>query len=117
MPLTIDQFMWPRAVTFHAQFNPASGKIALYAIAGDPGDGQRSAMLPAVFQNLEPGSSCQPTLELSESDAQSLIDELWKAGVRPRDIGSAGHLAAVERHREEMSAIAIGLLRQNGVEL
>lgn len=51
-----------------------------------------------------------PMLTLFERDAevalQSLMDQLWAAGVRPADVGTAGHLAATTKHLEDMRAIA-----------
>ena len=55
-----------------------------------------------------------PTMSLDEDMAQALMDELWSAGVRPRDIGTAGHLAATQAHLNDMRAIASKKL---GVEL
>jgi hypothetical protein len=50
-----------------------------------------------------------PDYVLTEQDAQVLIDDLWRAGLRPTEgSGSAGSLAATERHLKEIS----GLLHQ-----
>jgi hypothetical protein len=39
------------------------------------------------------------TLEISASDAQSLMDQLWECGLRPSEgSGSAGALAATQSH-------------------
>lgn len=47
-----------------------------------------------------------PTLTLRNEAAQQLIDELWRAGLRPTEgTGSAGALAAVERHLEDMRSL------------
>lgn len=60
----------------------------------------------------------QPTATLSPKDAQILMDELWNCGVRPSEgTGSAGSLAATEKHLKDMRGIAIGLLRKDGIEL
>lgn len=49
--------------------------------------------------------------------AQQLIDELWNCGLRPSEgTGSAGSLAATERHLQDMKAIAIGALEKIGVK-
>lgn len=67
--------------------------------------------LPIQLQMTEPNeaSSGQPMIRLSESDSgetlQSLMDELWKVGIRPKDIGTAGHLSATQKHLEDMRAI------------
>lgn len=44
-----------------------------------------------------------PALRLTEEDAQRLIDAMWEAGLRPTGShGSAGQLAATERHLADM---------------
>jgi hypothetical protein len=57
----------------------------------------------------------QPTLTLENAQAQQLIDELWRCGLRPSEgTGSAGSLAATERHLKDMQSIALGLLKKDG---
>ncbi len=41
---------------------------------------------------------------------QGLMDSLWQAGVRPRDVGTPGHLAATTKHLEDMRTIAFSRL-------
>lgn len=58
----------------------------------------------------------EPTLTISQTEAQQLMDELWQCGLRPSEgSGSAGSLAATERHLNDMQTIAMGLLRKSGV--
>lgn len=51
----------------------------------------------------------QPLLKLEgkeeESLLQGMMDELWNLGIRPRDVGSAGHLAAVKEHLNDFRKI------------
>ena len=52
-----------------------------------------------------------PTMLLQNGEAQMLMDELWRCGLRPSEgSGSAGSLAATERHLKDMQTIAMGLL-------
>ncbi len=47
-----------------------------------------------------------PTVSLSPTAAQQLIDDLWDCGLRPSEgSGSAGQLAAVERHLKDMQRL------------
>lgn len=47
-----------------------------------------------------------PAIHLENfSDLQGLMDQLWLAGVRPSDIGTAGHLAATQAHLNDMRVI------------
>ncbi len=48
----------------------------------------------------------KPTFSLERAEAQSLMDELWHCGLRPTEgTGSAGSLAATQKHLEDMRAI------------
>ncbi len=56
----------------------------------------------------------EPTVQLKPDEAQELMDELWRCGLRPSEgTGSAGSLAATERHLEDMRKIA---MKQLGIE-
>jgi hypothetical protein len=45
-----------------------------------------------------------------------LMDQLWQCGLRPTEgTGSAGSLAATERHLKDMREIAFGLLKNEAV--
>lgn len=69
---------------------------------------------PLTFQASPDGEAYDsgPTMRLRPDDAQRLMDELWRVGLRPTEgTGSAGSLAATERHLKDMQAIAMGLLR------
>ena len=53
------------------------------------------------------GSDIPATLRLTADEAQVLMDDLWRAGTRPTEgAGSAGALAATERHLEDMRKLA-----------
>lgn len=63
---------------------------------------------PVVYcpQYGEGGFVPPPTFSLEPEAAQQLIDELWRSGLRPTEgTGSAGSLAATERHLEDMRAL------------
>lgn len=73
---------------------------------------------PVTMKRREPGDMAQPMLSLGIQQAQQLMDELWQCGLRPSEgTGSAGSLAATERHLKDMQAVAMGLLRKDGVQL
>ena len=64
----------------------------------------------------EGGFIGEPTMSLRNDEAQMLMDELWRCGLRPSEgSGSAGSLAATERHLKDMRAIALALLTKDGV--
>lgn len=80
-------------------------------------NGEKSVAEPLTLRKLEPGHLIgEPTMRLTSGEAQQLIDELWRCGLRPTEgSGSAGSLAATERHLRDMQAIAFGVLNKDGV--
>lgn len=59
---------------------------------------------PIVFKAVDDGEAAPcPALRLSIQSAQQLMDELWQCGLRPSEgTGSAGALAATQRHLDDM---------------
>jgi len=58
------------------------------------------------FTTYAPGVIPYPTITLTKQEAQILIDQLWDCGLRPSEgSGSAGQLAAVQRHLEDMRTL------------
>ena len=52
------------------------------------------------------GAMPLPTTTLELTEAQALMDELWHVGLRPSEgSGSAGALAATQKHLEDMRAL------------
>lgn len=73
---------------------------------------------PPDSVKAEDGVIPEPTLVITNQEAQQLMDELWRCGFRPTEgSGSAGSLAATERHLKDMQTITLGLLRKDGVSL
>lgn len=68
------------------------------------------------MQRIEKGREYQPVLRIDKSEAQTLMDDLWIAGIRPTEgSGSAGSLRATEKHLEDMRKIAfIGIEKELG---
>jgi hypothetical protein len=64
------------------------------------------------FNQVEDGSYVEPTMTLHIDAAQRLMDELWNCGLRPSEgSGSAGQLAAVQKHLEDMKTLAFHALK------
>lgn len=72
---------------------------------------------PLIMRELKQGELVgDPTMRLTSKEAQMLVDELWHCGIRPSEgAGSAGSLAATEKHLADMQKIALGLLKSHGV--
>jgi hypothetical protein len=83
-------------------------KIALYLMHGN------AVAKDILFTVVEPGMYVEPSLKIDNDCAQGLIDELWRCGFRPTEgTGSAGSLAATERHLKDMQKIAFNSLKIN----
>jgi hypothetical protein len=53
----------------------------------------------------------KPAFSLSEDEAQSLMDRLWRCGFRPKESGaSVGQMDAVQQHLTDMRTIAFTFL-------
>ncbi|CAG2144537.1 hypothetical protein LMG31506_03027 [Cupriavidus yeoncheonensis] len=90
---------------FHAQRELYSNRIALH-IAEHPGDGAVVIAKPLVMERMDPGQMTEPCMRLTTNEAQSLMDELWHAGLRPSEgTGSAGAMAATQKHLEDMRTL------------
>lgn len=58
---------------------------------------------PVEFKKRESSVRVEPTLKLTLSEAQDLIDELWQAGLRPaQKINTEGAFEAQGKHLEDM---------------
>jgi hypothetical protein len=65
-----------------------------------------SAAKPLLFVEQPASAYIEPCIRLETTDAQKLMDELWNCGLRPSEgTGSAGSLAATERHLKDMQRI------------
>ena len=95
-----------------------SNGVSLYLRQRTVGVGTAVAR-PVVFERLAfDAGIVEPMLRLGIQQAQQLMDELWQCGLRPSEgTGSAGSLAATERHLKDMQAVAMGLLRKDGVQV
>jgi hypothetical protein len=70
-------------------------------------EGHRTVALGMMMmRTLTPEEShavVPPTISLRPEEAQQFMDELWRIGIRPTEgAGSAGQMAATERHLEDM---------------
>lgn len=82
-------------------------------------DGRVAVGRSITMQTIEEGEALgEPTFALRHDEAQAMMDELWRVGLRPTEgTGSAGSLAATERHLKDMQTIAMGLLRKDGTQV
>jgi hypothetical protein len=69
---------------------------------------------PLTFRPLGEDEIERPQLELNNSDAQSLMDQLWQCGLRPTEgTGSAGAMAATQSHLADLRRLVFDDTRFN----
>lgn len=100
-----------------AQRPPWRDGVELLAMVRD--DRGTSIAKPLTLERIDDGDFVsEPTCTLTAKAAQMLMDELWMCGLRPSEgTGSAGSLAATQAHLRDMQAVAMGLLRKEGVQV
>ena len=61
---------------------------------------------PIIMQERDEGMYKEPSFVLDDNTAQVLMDDLWHSGLRPTEgTGSAGALAATQKHLEDMRTL------------
>ena len=77
-------------------------------------DGHKTTMATGLtlVESTEDGVDAPAFMTLSAEMGQSLIDQLWECGLRPSEgTGSAGSLAATERHLQDLRKLVPGLVQ------
>lgn len=88
-----------------AESKPWRNGIAI-AIIEKKGDKKWSAA-PITMNLINDGEYISEALSISFKEAQILMDDLWQCGLRPSEgTGSAGQLAATQKHLSDMRLIA-----------
>ena len=84
------------ALEIHCFARTASGDIAVF----------KPAEMTFLKTEEEKYSDHPPVLTIQSGEAQNLMDELWRAGIRPTEgAGSVGQLSAVQAHLEDMRTL------------
>ena len=91
--------------------------FAIYGRTETPGQ-RRAVVLPVTMEERgddEMYALQEPFLEVIEEDAQLLLEALWRAGLRPAEVGTAGERSALIAARDWAQSVADRLL-QRGVD-
>lgn len=68
--------------------------------------GSNTCVGSVTMEEVDEFSVLTPAFCIDDAAAQALMDDLWRIGVRPTEgSGSAGSLAATERHLEDMRSL------------
>lgn len=107
-----DDPIW-RGISLHV-FRDQLGENKVLQFQDDPGDEEDLSWF-AFEDRHESASLGTPVFRLEPPAAQLLMDELWRAGIRPseesRHTAAEGALAATRTHLEDMRHIAFGGLK------
>jgi len=70
-----------------------------------------------VMETFNSAVDYGPTVRIDIDEAQTLMDDLWHAGIRPTEgTGSAGSLRATEKHLADMRSIVFAKLGIKKIE-
>lgn len=91
---------------FGVGYNPVTNTFDMYLSPAEATQsGRRFAQSPEMVVVGE-GNYTPPMLALRPVEAQTLLDELWRAGLRPKDgSGSAAQVEALRDHINDLRAI------------
>ena len=74
-----------------------------------------SVGIDVTMKKVKSNVAVSPTVSIGIDEAQTLMDDLWAAGLRPTEgSGSAGSLRATERHLNDMRKIVFKKLGIDG---
>lgn len=101
------------SLLIHAEREFFTGGIALHLAYEIRDSDQISVAQPLTFVEVDRSTlRSDPCARFDHRSAQRLMDELWQCGLRPSEgSGSAGSLAATERHLADMRALAYHALK------
>jgi len=89
--------------TIRVAKGPWSPHMQVLISHNQPRNGGIFVAEPLTFRPLEPFEAPEPQLALNDSEAQSLMDQLWQCGIRPTEgTGSAGAMAATQSHLSDL---------------
>lgn len=78
-------------------------------------DCKRRVVTQLVASTVEDSICIEPTCTITSAAAQELMDQLWQCGLRPSEgTGSAGALAATQRHLDDMRRLVFDLVPKKG---
>jgi len=99
--------MWLERMFIRAERRIINNSIAIMIGQFDSNGDVSAIAQPLTMEKIDnPGIYRDPSIEIATEQAQELMDELWRCGLRPSEgSGSAGSLRATEKHLEDMRNI------------
>ena len=98
MRITADRHPWSRGIELRAGVETENGNFAVAQ--------------PLVMAEIPNDQITDPFIRLKPEDAQQLMDELWRVGIRPsQEEGSTGQAAAMQKHLDDMRTLTFHALK------
>lgn len=101
-----------RRIEFYAELGNYGRGVGLHVLRRS--EDRLVAAKPLDFEEIPDELTTEhrlPSVFFDMASAQQLMDELWRCGLRPSEgTGSAGALAATERHLKDMQDISRKLM-------
>ncbi len=100
-------------LSISVNYNAAWRRYEFYLLRSDRLGGDVTHVgEPVVLRPLEEGGGWElpPTFWMTDDAAQRLMDELWVAGVRPREAGTIGQIDAMRAHLEDLRRLVFDYL-------
>ncbi|MBT9571087.1 MAG: hypothetical protein IV106_08260 [Pseudomonas umsongensis] len=98
MRITADRHPWNMFIELRAGIQNEQGAFVV--------------VQPVVMEPIGEAEITEPFMRLKPADAQQLLDELWRCGIRPsQEQGSVGQAAAMQKHLDDMRTIAFHALK------
>lgn len=100
-------------IEFRCERTPFAPQIQIAILDVTDGGRLLAAAEGLTMKVVEPGEYVEPCVRAPLQSGQMLMDELWRCGLRPSEgAGSAGSLAATERHLKDMQEIAMSSFKR-----
>jgi hypothetical protein len=97
LSILLDRRIWRNTIAVLIAERNHHGEIIAYA---------EPMQLTKLTPEQRGGDELRETMNLHDEEAQQLLDELWRIGIRPSNgEGSVGQLAATERHLADMRTL------------
>lgn len=94
---------------WHAEYQDYRHHIALYHFDERHDGPRRIDVIFKVDETYKYGDWAMPSMTIQPKEAQQLMDELWRLGIRPAGADSSpNHIAALSAHLEDMRRLVLG---------
>lgn len=111
-----DEYKGPCEVTIRAALMPTQSYALCFLIQRFEVISKKLSYARLVFDEAPKDKQWEPipwtlTLDQFSNAGQTLMDDLWAAGIRPKaNVGTTGQIAAMEMHVESLRNVAYSLL-------